>query len=133
MPIYGHARVSTFDQNLAIQRAALRAASCGVVRAEKASGTRRDVPTEMLRLTSRLSSLAWLVTQVAFGRAKPRKAAKPSACAQTSKGLLRGGDRVDAIRLRDQDRDLATAAVAPSPSVLAAVGDGPGNGANDTP
>lgn len=47
MPLYGYARVSTLDQNLAIQRAALEAAGCKVVRAEKASGTRRDGRTEL--------------------------------------------------------------------------------------
>ncbi len=47
MPIYGYARVSTLDQDLTIQRAALKAAGCGVVRAEKASGSRRDGRTEL--------------------------------------------------------------------------------------
>ncbi len=47
MPVYGYARVSTFDQDLTIQRAALKAAGCGVVRAEKASGSRRDGRTEL--------------------------------------------------------------------------------------
>ena len=47
MPTYGYARVSTLDQDLGIQRAALRAAGCGVVRAEKASGSRRDGRTEL--------------------------------------------------------------------------------------
>jgi hypothetical protein len=41
MALYGYARVSTLDQNLGIQRAALEAAGCDVIRAEKASGTRR--------------------------------------------------------------------------------------------
>jgi DNA invertase Pin-like site-specific DNA recombinase len=39
MASYGYARVSTFDQDLTIQQQALRAAGCGVVRAEKASGS----------------------------------------------------------------------------------------------
>ena len=47
MSLYGYARVSTLDQDLAIQHSALRAAGCEVIRAEKASGTRRDGRTEL--------------------------------------------------------------------------------------
>ena len=47
MPTYGYARVSTLDEDLAIQRAALKAAGCKVIRAEKASGSRRDGRTEL--------------------------------------------------------------------------------------
>ncbi len=47
MPIFGYARVSSLDQNLAIQRAALKAAGCGLVRAEKASRSRCDNLTEL--------------------------------------------------------------------------------------
>lgn len=47
MSLYGYARVSNFGQDLAIQRAALKAAACEVIRAEKASGSRRDGRTEL--------------------------------------------------------------------------------------
>ena len=47
MSSYGYARVSTLDQDLAIQRAALKAAGCEVIRAEKGNGTRRDGRTEL--------------------------------------------------------------------------------------
>ena len=50
MPLYGYARVSTGDQDLTLQRAALRAAGCEVIRAETASGTRRDGRTELQTL-----------------------------------------------------------------------------------
>jgi hypothetical protein len=39
MTIIGYARVSTTDQDLSIQEAALRAAGCDTTRAEKRSGT----------------------------------------------------------------------------------------------
>jgi DNA invertase Pin-like site-specific DNA recombinase len=45
--VFGYARVSTEDQDLTIQNAALEAAGCLKIFAEKKSGTRRDGRTEL--------------------------------------------------------------------------------------
>ena len=45
--LYGYARVSTTDQDLSIQDAALRAAGCTMIRAEKVTGTTREGRTEL--------------------------------------------------------------------------------------
>ena len=47
MTIIGYARVSTTDQDLSIQEAALKAAGCDVIRAEKRSGTSTNGRTEL--------------------------------------------------------------------------------------
>lgn len=47
MTLYGYARVSSTDQDLSLQQATLKAAGCALVRAESASGTRRDGRTEL--------------------------------------------------------------------------------------
>lgn len=45
--LFGYARVSTTDQDLSIQQAALEAAGCLKIFAEKKSGARRDGRTEL--------------------------------------------------------------------------------------
>jgi DNA invertase Pin-like site-specific DNA recombinase len=47
MTLYGYARVSTGDQDLSLQEAALRAAGCQVIRSEKRTGTQREGRTEL--------------------------------------------------------------------------------------
>ncbi|MBD2798298.1 recombinase family protein [Xenorhabdus sp. 18] len=47
MALYGYACVSTNDQDLALQSQMLRVAGCGIIRAEKASGTKRDGRSEL--------------------------------------------------------------------------------------
>ena len=53
MTIYGYARVSTRDQDLAAQDAELRAAGCAKVFKEKASGAKTDRP-ELAKVIRRL-------------------------------------------------------------------------------
>jgi DNA invertase Pin-like site-specific DNA recombinase len=48
--IYGYARVSTIDQDLSIQHAALTAAGCTVVRSEKVTGTSTEGREELATL-----------------------------------------------------------------------------------
>ena len=53
---YGYARVSSISQNYAIQEAALKAAGCTVIRAEKVSGTSTEGREELATLLTFLRS-----------------------------------------------------------------------------
>jgi DNA invertase Pin-like site-specific DNA recombinase len=55
MALYGYARVSSLDQDLAIQVAELMAAGCAKVFKEKASGARSDRP-ELAKAVARLDA-----------------------------------------------------------------------------
>ncbi|PNG26219.1 recombinase family protein [Methylocella silvestris] len=50
MATYGYARVSTTDQDLALQKKALKAAGCTIIRAEKMTGTKLVGRTELRTL-----------------------------------------------------------------------------------
>ena len=50
--LLGYARVSTADQNLTIQRQALKGAGVATIFEEKASGTKRDGRTEPQKVPS---------------------------------------------------------------------------------
>lgn len=50
MPSYGYARVSTADQDLTVQREALEAAGCTIIREEKVSGTSTQGRAELRTL-----------------------------------------------------------------------------------
>src|SRR5258705_778745 len=56
MTVIGYARVSTNDQSLEIQEAALKAAGCGVIRAEKRSGTTASGRAELQTVLDFLSA-----------------------------------------------------------------------------
>ncbi len=61
MHFYGYARVSTTGQDLTIQREALKAAGCKVIREEKVSGTSRQGRAELDTLLQFIRSVDTLV------------------------------------------------------------------------
>lgn len=56
MAVYGYARASTLDQDVAIQEQALHRAGCDVIRSEKASGATRAGRSELSLLLQFLRS-----------------------------------------------------------------------------
>lgn len=102
MSIYGYARVSTFDQDLGIQRAALKAAGCKVIRAEKASGARRDGRTELQLLLDLLQPGDALVVTRIDRLARSMKDLQDIVHELKQKGV--------ALRATEQPVDTGTAA-----------------------
>ena len=102
MPLYGYARVSTFDQDLAIQRAALKTAGRGVIRAETASGSRRDGRTELQALLDFLHTGDTLVVTRIDRLARSLKDLQDIAHELKGRGV--------ALRATEQPVDTGTAA-----------------------
>lgn len=102
MTLYGYARVSTTDQDLAIQEAALRAAGCQVVRAEKRTGTSREGRTELDLLMQFLRSGDMLVVTRIDRLARSLKDLQDIVHELKGKGV--------ALRATEQPVDTATAA-----------------------
>jgi DNA invertase Pin-like site-specific DNA recombinase len=124
MAAYGYARVSTLDQDLTVQRRALRAAGCSVIRAEKKTGNRRDGRTELQVLldfraagrTGTAAGKAFLDMLGVFAEFETnlRRERQLEGIAQAkARGVYRGRkpsiDMAEIRRLRDQDGLGATA------------------------
>src|SRR5215213_6621858 len=88
MPRYGYARVSSTDQDCALQEARLREAGCEVIRAERVSGKSRDGRGELARIMDFLHAGDELVVvKLVSGpplrrrcRASPGRRTRPPAC-----------------------------------------------------
>ena len=102
MPSYGYARVSSSDQDLTIQHAALKAAGCGVIRAETASGTCRDERTELQALLDFLHAGDMLVVTRIDRLARSLKDLQDIVHELKAKGMT--------LRATEQPVDTGTAA-----------------------
>ena len=102
MSFYGYARVSTTDQDLSLQEAALRAAGCTVIRAEKKSGSRCDGRTELAILLEFLRPGDTLVVTRIDRLARSMKDLQDIVYDLKERGV--------ALRATEQPVDTATAA-----------------------
>ncbi|ACS44119.1 DNA invertase gene rlgA (plasmid) [Methylorubrum extorquens AM1] len=102
MPLYGYARVSTTDQDLGLQEAALRAAGCDVIRTEKKSGTTREGRTELATLLDFLRAGDTLVVTRVDRLARSIGDLQDVVRALKAKGV--------ALRATEQPIDTSTAA-----------------------
>lgn len=102
MTLYGYARVSTTDQDLSLQEAALRAAGCQVIRAEKKTGSSRAGRTELDILLQFLRPGDTLVITRIDRLARSLKDLQDIVHELTAKGVT--------LRATEQPVDTATAA-----------------------
>lgn len=102
MPLYGYARVSATDQDLALQDATLRAAGCEVIRAEKRTGAKREGRTELATLLDFLRAGDTLVVTRVDRLARSIGDLQDIARALRAKGVT--------LRATEQPIDTTTAA-----------------------
>ena len=120
MASYGYARVSTTDQDLAVQKAALRAAGCEMIRAEKKSGTTTAGRSELqtlidfvrkgdvivvTRIDRLARSLKQLIETAGLKAGQPRTMAAASKCSK-SLPIRPGRQREQSPRRGDKAADL---------------------------
>jgi DNA invertase Pin-like site-specific DNA recombinase len=99
---YGYARVSTTDQDLSIQLAALKAAGCDAVRGEKVSGTSRNGRQELRSLLDFIRSGDALVVTRIDRLARSMKDLQDIVHELKAKGVV--------LRATEQPIDTSTAA-----------------------
>jgi len=102
MAFYGYARVSTTDQDLAVQERALHAAGCQTIRAEKRSATKRHGRTELQTLLDFLRAGDTLVVTRIDRLARSMKDLQDIVHELKQKGV--------ALKATDQPIDTSTAA-----------------------
>ena len=102
MTLYGYARVSTTDQDLSLQEAALRTAGCQVIRAEKKTGSSRAGRAELDILLQFLRPGDTLVITRIDRLARSLKDLQDIVYELTTKGVT--------LKATEQPVDTATAA-----------------------
>jgi DNA invertase Pin-like site-specific DNA recombinase len=102
MAVYGYARVSSADQDYALQEQALRGAGCDIIRAEKASGTARAGRTELEVLLAFLRQGDTLVVTRVDRLARSIKDLQDIVCTLKERGMI--------LRATEQPIDTQSAA-----------------------
>jgi DNA invertase Pin-like site-specific DNA recombinase len=102
MAIYGYARVSTTDQDLTVQKEALKSAGCEIIRSEKVSATSTDGRTELRNLLDFLRDDDELVITRIDRLARSIKDLQDIVAELKSKGVV--------LRATEQPIDTNTAA-----------------------